>query len=229
MIVLAAASTSVGELVAKVLPLAIGAAISPTILIVVLLVLGGPVHPRARGVAYTAGAITVLLVLTAISLTFLRRSVVGKGPADPIYGWMDIGFAVLIFLIGLRELLTAPKPKQPPGNGADAAAHLGRFYVIGLVMMLTNFSTLVLYVPAMKEVAIADVGMGGKVAVTVLVLAIASALAWVPVLLDIVAPRAAARVLNPLNAFMTRHQKSVTVVVCFAFTVFLMAKGARAL
>lgn len=229
MIMLAAASTSVGELVAKVLPLAIGAAISPTILIVVLLVLGSPVHPRARGVAYTAGAITVLLVLTAISLTLLRRSVVGKGPADPIYGWMDIGFALVIFLIGLRELLTAPKPKQPPENGADATAQLGRFYVIGLVMMLTNFSTLVLYVPAMKEVAIASVGVGGKVAVTALVLALASALAWVPVLLDIVAPRAAAHVLNPLNAFMTRHQKSVTVVVCFAFTIFLMAKGARAL
>ncbi len=229
MIVLAAASTSVGELIAKVLPLAIGAAISPTILIVVLLVLGAPVHPRARGVAYAAGALSVLLVLTAISLTFLRRSVVGKPPSDPIYGWTDIGFGVLIFLVGLRELLATPKPKQPPADGGNTGAHLGRFYAIGLVMMLTNFSTLVLYVPAMKEVAIANVGVGGKTAVTVLVLAVASALAWVPVVLDLVAPRAATDVLNPLNAFMTRHQKSVTVVVCFAFTVVLMAKGARAL
>ena len=65
--------------------------------------------------------------------------------------------------------------------------------------------------------------------VTLLVLAIASVLAWLPVLLDIVAPRAAGKVLNPLNAFMTRHQKSVSVVVCFVFTIVLMAKGARAL
>lgn len=229
MIVLAAASTSVGELLARVLPLAVGAAISPTILIVVLLVLGGPVHSRTRGVAYTAGAVTVLLVLTAISLTLLRRSVVGKGPADPIYGWIDIGFAVLLFLVGLRELLTAPRPTAPPSEDGDAGTHLGKFYGIGLVMMLTNFSTLVLYVPAMKDVAISSVGAADKALVTVLVLAIASVLAWLPVLLDVVAPRPAGHVLNPLNAFMTRHQKSVTVVVCFAFMIFLMAKGARAL
>ncbi|MGZ4754362.1 MAG: GAP family protein [Acidimicrobiia bacterium] len=229
MVVLAAGSTSVGELIAKVLPLAVGAAISPTILVVALLVLGSPSHPRSRGVAYAAGAITVLLVLSAISLTLLRRSVVGHKSSDPIYGWIDIGFGVLIALVGLRELLTAPKPRSAPAGGADQERKLGRFYVIGFVMMLSNFSTLVLYVPAMKDVAVASVGVGAKVVVVVMVLAIASVLAWAPVLMDLVAPRAAGRVLNPLDAFMTRHQKEVTVTVCFVFTVVLIAKGARAL
>ena len=54
-------------------------------------------------------------------------------------------------------------------------------------------------------------------------------LAWAPVLLDVVAPKAAGRFLNSLNAFMTRHQQSVTVTVCFVFSVVLIAKGARAL
>jgi hypothetical protein len=228
-IVMGAASTSAAELIAKVLPLAIGAAISPTILIVVLLVLGGPVHPRVRGAAYAAGAISVLLVLTAVSLAFLRRSVVHKAGSDSFYGWLDIGFAVLLVLVGVRELLTAPKPKQDPTGGGDPRPHIGRFYVIGIAMMLTNFSTLVLYVPAMKEVAIANVGSGAKTVTVAIALAIASVLAWAPVVLDVVAPRTAGHLLNPLNAFMTRHQKAVTVCVCFAFAIFLMAKGARAL
>jgi len=229
MVLLAAASTSVGELIAKVLPLAIGAAISPTILIVVLLVLGSPSHARIRGVAYCAGAITVLLVLAVVSLTVLQRRVTGHHAADPIYGWIDIGFGVLMALIGVRSLLTAPRPQSAPTGGADQPAHVGRFYAIGLVMMLTNFSTLVLFVPAMKDVAVASVGTGAKAVTVVLVLAVASVLAWAPVLLDVVAPKAAGRFLNSLNAFMTRHQQSVTVTVCFVFSVVLIAKGARAL
>jgi hypothetical protein len=229
MMVLAAGSASAGELLAKVLPLAIGAAVSPTILIVVLLVLGSPAHPRARGVAYAAGAITVLLVLTAISLVFLRRSVVGHPASDPIYGWIDIGFGVLMALVGVRALLTTPKPKSRPTEGADASPRLGRFYGLGLAMMVSNFSTLVLFVPAMKDVAVASVGVGAKAAVVVLALAIASVLAWAPVVMDLIAPNAAGRVLSPLNAFMTRHERAVTVTVCFVFTIVLIAKGARAL
>lgn len=228
MVVLATASTSAGELVAKVLPLAIGAAISPTILIVVLLVLGSPSHPRIRGVAYSAGAITVLLVLAVISLTVLQRRVTGHQASDPIYGWIDIGFGVLMAIIGVRALRTAPHPQLAPTGGADQPAHVGRFYAIGLAMMLTNFSTLVLFVPAMKDVAVASVGTGAKAVAVVLVLAVASVLAWAPVLLDVVAPKAASRILNSLNAFMTRHQQAVTVTVCFVFSVVLIAKGARA-
>ena len=133
-------------------------------------------------------------------------------------------------LVGLRELLTAPKPKAGPDRGCgrgDPPRHGSTS--IGIAMMLSNFSTLVLYVPAMKDVAVASVGIGAKAVVVAPVLAIASVLAWAPVLMDVVAPHAAGRVLNPLNAFMTRHQKAVTVTVCFVFTVVLIAKGARAL
>jgi hypothetical protein len=229
MVLLAAASTSAGELIAKVLPLALGAAISPTILIVVLLVLGSPSHPRIRGTAYAAGGITVLIVLAVVSLTVLQRRVTGHPASDPIYGWIDIGFGVLMAIIGARALLTPPKPRSAPTGGADQPAHFGRFYAIGIAMMVTNFSTLVLFVPAMKDVAVASVGTGAKAFTVVLVLAVASVLAWAPVLLDVVAPKAASRVLNPLNTFMTSHQRAVTVTVCFVFSIVLIAKGARAL
>ena len=229
MTLLAAASTSAGELIAKVLPLAIGAAISPTVLIVVLVVLSGRAHPRARGAAYAAGAITVLLGLTVISLTVLRRSVTHRAGGDPVYAWIDLGAGVLLAVIGIRTLLTAPKPKKPRAEPEDPRPQLGRFFGIGVAIMLTNFSTLVLYVPAMKEVAIAHVGDGAKVLTVVLVLGITSILAWAPVLLDTVAPRAAARVLEPLNAFMTRHQRTLSVVVCFVFAVYFVVKGLRGL
>jgi len=76
---------------------------------------------------------------------------------------------------------------------------------------------------------VASVGFGAKAAVVLLVLAVASVLAWGPVAMDLAAPTAAGRVLSPLNQFMIRHERAVTVTVCFVFTVVLIAKGARAL
>ena len=226
---LAAASTSFAELLAKVLPLAIGAAISPTILIVVLVVLGGRAHPRARGAVYSAGAILVLLVLAALSITLLRHSVTHRGGGDPVYGWIDVGFGVLLLGIAIRQLLVPAKPKQAPAGSGDGHAHLGRYFGLGVAMMLTNFSTLVLFIPAMKDVAVARVGIGAKSLTVAIAIAVASCLAWAPVLLDSVAPRLAGRILDPMNAFMTRNQRVLSIVVCFVFAAYLMFKGLRAL
>ena len=224
-----AAATSAGGLLAKVLPLAIGAAISPTILVVVLLVLGGKAHPRARGAAYTAGVVAVLAVLTAVSLTLLRHSVTNRGSSSSFYAWIDLGFGVLLALLGFRALVHTPKPKSPRVESTDPRAHLGRFFGIGVAMMLTNFSTIVLYVPAMKDVAIASVGFAAKAATVAIVLAFAAAPAWVPVVWDTVAPTTAGRALGGLNSFLARHQKTVSVTVCFVFAVYLVVKGAAAL
>ena len=46
---------------------------------------------------------------------------------------------------------------------------------------------------------------------------------------DSVAPTTAGRVLGGLNTFLARHQKTVSVTVCFVFAVYLVVKGARAL
>jgi hypothetical protein len=228
-IALAASATSAGALFAKVLPLAVGAAISPTALVVVLFVLGGRSHPRARAAALTAGFVTVLAALAAVSLLFLRRSVTSQGGGSSLYAWIDVGFGVLLVVLGVRALVRHPAPKAPPTGPANDAAHLARFFGIGFALMLTNFSTIVLCIPAMKDVAIADVGTGTKAAAVVLVLAFAAAPVWVPVLLYTVAPRFASRALGVLIGALGRHQQAVSVTVCFVFAVYLLVKGGRAL
>ena len=171
----------------------------------------------------------VLAVLTAVSLTLLRHSVTNRGSSSSFYAWVDLGFGVLLALLGFRALVHTPKPKPPRVESTDPRAHLGRFFGIGVAMMLTNFSTIVLYVPAMKDVAIASVGFAAKAATVAIVLAFAAAPAWVPVVWDTVAPTTAGRALGGLNSFLARHQKTVSVTVCFVFAVYLVVKGAAAL
>lgn len=219
-----------GNTLARVLPLALGAAVSPTVLIVMLVVLSGPNRPRARGAMLALGGCIVLLGLTALGLTLLGHGVTNRSASNPLYAWIDIGFGVLLLLAGIRALVAAPEPSKPPAeDGGDGPARLGRFFGLGVVVMLTNVTTIALYLPAMKVVAVSGLSAADQAVILGIALAITGVALWVPLLPDVLAPRTADRVLGGMHRFMTVHQRAITVVVCFGFAAYLGLKGARAL
>src|ERR1700733_7744995 len=71
--------TRMGALLASVLPLALGAAISPTLLALQLLVLAGPTRRLARAWSLTAGS-AVVLALYAVAGAPVLRQIHGKSP-----------------------------------------------------------------------------------------------------------------------------------------------------
>jgi hypothetical protein len=95
----AAAATlpRVGGLLGIVVPLAAGAAISPTVLTLQLLTLSRKVAPLARGWAIAAGYVAVLAVETAVALLLA----VGTGGSDtPDETTAAIKLAAAILLLG---------------------------------------------------------------------------------------------------------------------------------
>jgi threonine/homoserine/homoserine lactone efflux protein len=212
------------------IPLALGAAISPTVLIANLLVLSSPQKPRARGLAFAAGCFVVLLVIGVLALTVLHAAADNRGKDAPLFGWIDIGFALLLALVGLRSLVRPPKTKSESDRaGRLANAPTYDYLVFGVVMMLTNVTTLMLFIPAMKDIAVADASITAKAGVAVIVFLVTSLVVWVPLVLDLAAPHTAGRVLGGLNRFLSLHQRSVGIVVAFGFAVYLAAKGLREL
>ena len=91
--------------------------------------------------------------------------------------------------------------------------------------MLTNFTSLVLYLPALQDVNRARTGESAK-AVAVAVLFFFTALpALIPLVGRIVAPGASARALAHLGTFMTVHKRGVTVAVAGIFGTYLVVRG----
>ena len=72
-----------GPLLAAVLPLALGAAISPTLLALQLLVLSGTTHRLARAWALVAGSALVLAAFSLLCVTALSRVRPGHGTSRP--------------------------------------------------------------------------------------------------------------------------------------------------
>ena len=95
--------------------------------------------------------------------------------------------------------------------------------------MVTNVTTIALYIPAMKLIATSHVSDADRVLAHVIVLLIALAPAAVPVALVAVAPDSSRRVLDALARFMTNHRRAIPVVLGFGFGAWLIVKGLAAL
>ena len=223
-----------GELLGRVLPLALGAAISPTVLAVDLLILSSPKRPVGRGVAFLAGVLTVIAGLSVIGLQLSHHTAVRHGGRiDPVTRDIDLVVGVLLLLLALSTVLrmlsddrtTPPDPDAAPPSGSGRREGLGSAALVGAAMMLTNFSTILLYLPAMHAVARARVDTADKVVAVVLAAAITSLPATIPLVVRLVAPGPSQRWFSSLHAWVARHSRDVAVVIEVVFGLWLLWKA----
>jgi hypothetical protein len=219
----------VGELLARVIPLALGAAVSPTMLTVSVLILCSRRRPVARGVVFTLGVLTVLVALTVLGLTVLDRfanhhpSATERAVSDGV----DLALGIVLLALALR---TALRPHDPtrhaqPKQPRDRGSGLGNAFVLGLVVMATNVTTIVLYIPMMKDIGRSSVSEADQLLTVLLVLALASLPAWLPLTLRVIAPEPSTRALARLEAFTTKHRGTIILVVEVVFGLYLLLKG----
>jgi hypothetical protein len=215
-----------GSLLAIVLPLACGAAVSPTILALQLLTLSRSDRPVARAWAVAAGCALVLAGLTVAAL-LLAHGTGGSGSPSEAGGIVKLAAALLLLGLGVRTL-TRPAPATPKPE-RDSLHPLRESSALGAAMMVSNFSTIVLYFPAVHAIGIDDAGVDAKVVAFVLLYAITLVPAVGPPLVVTLLGQRATPVLQRLNDFFTAHRRGIGAGICFAFAVLLGATGLHAL
>lgn len=213
---------------ALVLPLGLGGAVSPVMLTEQTVLLAGPGGVRA-GARFAIGAI-LALTLIVIAIVLFGRAI--SLPTDPrldatldlVLGVILLVAAIVVFALGRRR----------PGPEAHAGEHGRRAGVsreeraalpFGVFAMATNFTTLALIVPAAKEVSSAGVGVPGRMVLVVLLVGLASAPAWAPVILSLIAPSTSQRALAALGQQITRHKRAASIVLLGAAGLFLVGRG----
>lgn len=222
-----------GELLSKIIPLSLGAAVSPTVLIVILLVLSGR-RAVVRGAAFLCGVLVVLGGLTALGLLISHSSHESTTQIEITHA-VDVVAGVLLLLLALGTVLksvtadrdgpaampTEPEPDPQRGSGVFSA------FLIGMAMMVSNFSTILLYLPAMRTISASTVATADKVVAVLIAFVITSLPATVPFAMRVGFPVASARVLERMRAFTQRHAKQISVGVEVIFGVYLVLKGVR--
>ena len=212
-----------GRLLSQVVPLALGAAISPVLFVLTLTTLTGA-RPLVRGLALTAGAAVPLVVIGSFAFAIggsLHASHTTKAA-------IDLALGVLLVLVAVRALAKGPAEPKPP-DGPKHTAGPVRSFALGFAAMITNVTTLALYLPAMKLIATSHVSRADRALAHVIVALITLAPAAVPVALVAVAPGSSRRVLGAVSRFMTDHRRAIPVVLGFGFGAWLIVKGLAAL
>jgi hypothetical protein len=224
---------AMGTLLIAVVPLAIGAAISPTLLALQLLVLTGPTNRLSRGWALAGGSALVLAAFSILGFTVLVK-------LHPDHdGHRSLRDALIMFVAGgLLGLLALRSLLRRPTTGEQQKSHMaGRldtaptswFVGMGAIGMVVNFSTLLLFLPALHEITRSAVGVLGRATAFAVLYLVTLLPVLVPVgLVTILGPRADPA-LDATHGFVTRNSRRIGLVIEVVFAVYLVGKGVREL
>ena len=99
-------------LILQVLPFAVGAAISPTVLTLEVFILASNKQPKARAWAYALGGAVFTALFFVLVLTFLGGVPTGSTGRNTALLWVSGVAAVLLVILGIRQLM----PRKTPGE-----------------------------------------------------------------------------------------------------------------
>jgi hypothetical protein len=217
----------VESLLASVLPLAFGAAVSPTLFALEVLVLSGRQHPVSRAWAVAGGASAVLALYALLGLTLLshlsRRH--GHSPAGAA---IDLAAAFTLALLAFRALHRRPTVaerhrKRTTSRIVTAATF--SFAGIGALAMLLNFSTIVLFFPALHEISRSSVNLADKVIAGLVLVVITLLPVIIPVAMVVMLGKRAGPILARLNKFVGGHARQITATIEILFCILLAWRG----
>lgn len=217
-----------GTLLAAVLPLGLAAAVTPTLFALQVLVVSGPQWQK-RSLGVIAGTAIVFVIIFALvlgGLSQLPDAGTGEKPKWAYAGELVAG----LVLLGLSVWLLMPHPEADAKlerKVSSYANHASVWVFAGLAayMTVTDFSTIVILIPALHDVT--------NSAIAVVEKAVVVAFLMFCVLLPVIAPPLAVRLAGDRGVrFMKRiytvvmgHQLQVMGAVSAFVAVVLIWRG----
>lgn len=214
--------------VGTILPYALGAAISPLLLTVEIIILAGGVRPKRRAWLYAAGAAVVAVVFIALAALVFRGLNVAEGAPPPLERGVEGMAALVLGALALKSFLPAHSSEDDkPTKLHDWMQH-GKdrtFFLIGMIMMATNLSSIVILIPGIHSIEAQRPGL----LPAFLALSVAFALLMLPALLPVGLATAlghrADAFLHQLNVFVTKHSRTITGLLCAGIAIYLLVSA----
>jgi hypothetical protein len=227
--------------VLNLLVLALAAAFYPTLLAIVVLVLGRP-RPKPLLFGYLIGGMVIGLGV-GFTVVFVLKGVganVGSGGhKSTASAVLDIAAGVLSLVLAWllvtgrdprpQRLRKERKPRDPdkPSFTTRAMSHdsVGLAFVLGIVLDLPS----VWYVIALKDIAGGGYSTATEVILIIVFNVIMFAVIEIPLAAYLIAPERAAARAAAFNAWLHSHTRQIAQVLAGGVGVYLVVKGAVAL
>jgi hypothetical protein len=218
----------------RVLPLALGGAISPVILLLQIATLASQSHRIGRCLlVITSNMLVVVVIMAAVVFGDHHTSsdIAADAPTNPVAAWIRIVLAILLAATALRliiEQLQAPTTGSSDLSSAtttesskDQPFHPVRYFLIGLGAMVSNATTIVLLIPATHTVATANLQPSQALVLYAIVTAIVLLPSYLPLVVFMALGQRGPMLMNRFGDWLHTHQRTIGIVVSLGFAIYL--------
>lgn len=218
---------------AAALTLALGAAVSPGLFAIVLLILASDDRPRARAWFYLLGVGTVIVLSTFVGIVGVRRAQEAlTGVPLPLSVAVRVAATMALLVLGWRTLrpTTPGSPAQHPGLETRLrTARPPIFYILGVATMLTNWSTLLLYLGALEVVNASATSTAVRGFASCVVFLITVGPLLLPVVAVTLLGHRSERILARLGQVVGRHANQLISAIYFLIAALVAVSAVQEL
>ncbi len=216
------------NLLVTVLPLGLAAAVTPTLFALQVLVVSGPKWKR-RALAVTLGTGVVFVVVFALVLVgFSQLPDAGSGKTTHTEYWIELICGVLAIVAAVWMMRPHPRADAALEKKVEGYAnHASSWVFAGLAayMTVTDFSSLVLIVPALHDVTASSAALVEQALVVLFLLGCVMLPVWSPPLAVRLLGDSGVRLLHRVYKGLMGHQVEVMGAVAAVVGVVLAWRG----
>lgn len=212
--------------VLEILPFALASAVSPLLLTFSILVLSSPKKGLQKAWMFVLGnAITISIVGSFIILLNLgaKQKVAQPTLVDVAFGFLA---GLLLIIIAIRQFVKKPQPPKQQAKGKDG---LLKYLALGMVLMLSNYSTIIMYFPAATVLSTQFHTTTEKLYGLVAMIMFSLLPSLIGPVITVLMGKHANVVLVPLQKFVSKYGHILVAILFGAIGVFLLFKAAAKL
>ncbi len=213
---------------AEVVPLAIGAAFTPSLFALQILTTSSP-RWRSRSLAFFLGSASAFLLACTLLFAGFSQLPHRRDGGQDIFGGITWLVAAAV-LLGVAVWLFWPKPELAAKVEAGLVAriertHLLTFFGVAFLLSIKDVTSFALIVPALHETADSQVGFLFKLVTTLLVFVLALFPVVFPPVWRGLRGEQAKKDLAVVYRFTMDHQFTIVGVVAALYAVYCVAMG----
>lgn len=215
------------ELIAELVPQAIGLAASPLPLIAVLVMILSP-DGRGRSIGFAAGRVLAVLA-TAVAVAGVSELVTQGAGGTPVGAALRLVLGVVFVLLSISKLRSRPRgsaePKIPGWMQALDGMPPTKALGTGFLVTVINPKELIFGIAAGVVIGSATLPLGMAAAALLIYTAIATITVVVPVVAYLLVGARVRGTLEPVRTWLVRYYDVVIAVVLAIIGAVLIGKG----
>ncbi len=208
------------EGILKALPLDLAATISPVLFGIVVCLLSDQNKPKKRAFLVLLGATIVAIAVSIIG--FVAGGTSLKKPSlSPVGGAINLALGALFVIYAFKKLIFPSKPRtQEKRKGQSVWV----WFLAGLVLSVVNDSFFLIFAAA-KEFGALNVNIWDKAIFTLVNIFFFTLPITLPILIELIFPRLAEKVLGSINRFLVNYGDLIIFVLFIIFGFYFIFKG----